>query len=389
LRELISKSFIQLLIQFAVIVVQFLYFKFLNKEIEFDYFGQISIVVSITTVMSVFMNNNLSILWHKGDEHQKGALTDLLGLLHLIGSLVIIMVMFLFDQNQWLPWILVAVAFYLDSFHLRNKWRLEKEKRFNKVSTINSIALLGSYFFMYSSIKYWPNSLGLSLVILVAAILRLLLFKAYFNFVFPNLNLLKPFLKEYRDLILLSGLNSFIWNMDKWIVLRLFGYNFLGVYSRILALVEMPLKASSSALSKLRLVYFIDNRDNRRDSNAIIAANIVLNSILMVCLLIYADVILAMVNIPGVEENLKLFKTLIWIFPIRILIRDLDTYFKSTNSLILSIMQKLIVIVSFVIIYLIHYLLVLNSINLMVISIGISSLLYLLGYVMVQLRDGD
>jgi hypothetical protein len=339
--------------------------------------------------MSVFMNNNLSILWHKGDDCQKRALTDLLVFLHLIGSGVIIAIMFLLNPDDWLPWILVAIAFFLDSFHLRNKWRLEMAKRFNRVSTFNSLALFGSYIFMYLSIHYWPNSLGLSLVILVAAILRVLLFKAYVNFVFPDLSLLKPFLNEYRDLILLSGLNSFIWNMDKWIVLRLFGYGFLGAYSRILTLVEMPLKASSSALSKLRLVYFIDNRNGARDSNIIVTSNLVVNSLLMVFLILNADVILTLVNIPISAENLMLFKTLIWIFPTRILIRDLDTYYKSTNSRNMSILQKLFVIGAFVIIFILHDFLKLSSISLMVISLGLSSILYLVGYVLKQLKYGN
>lgn len=348
-----------------------------------------AVVVSLTTIMSVFTNNNLSILWHKGDDEQKLIISDLLILLHLIGGGILCLVMILFVYDQWLIWVLIAIAFFMDSFHLKNKWILEKNKSFSRVSVINSAALIGSYVFMLCTVEYWPNSLGLSLVVLVAAVLRVLLFKPTFRLVVPKMVLLKPFIKEYRDLILLSGLNSFIWNMDKWIVLRLYGYNTLGMYSRLLTLIEMPLKASSAALSKLRLVYFIESRNRRRESNYIVVTNVILNSVLMVFLVVYAEKILALVNIPLSGENLDLYRLLIWIFPARILIRDLDTYFKSSESRTLSIYQKFFVIGSFILIYALHSVLVVNSINLMVTAVGLSSLLYLISYGLVQKKNGD
>ena len=348
-----------------------------------------AVLVSLTTIMSVFTNNNLSILWHKGSESDKNIISDLLVFLHLVGAALLCLIMVIFVYEQWPIWIIMSISFILDSFHLRNKWILERNKKFGRVSVINSSALLGSYAFMFFTVDLWPNSLGLSLVVLVAAVLRLLLFKPSVRLVAPKIVLLKPFMKEYRNLVALSGFNSFIWNLDKWIVLRTYGYNTLGVYSRLLTLIEMPLKASSAALSKLRFVYFIESRNPRRESNYILVTNLVLNSVLMVFLVVYSKKLLYLVNIPVSIENVNLFSVLIWIFPARILIRDLDTYFKSTESTALSVFHKIFVIVLFLLIYALNKVLWVNSISLMVAALVSSSLIYLITYVLIQTKNGD
>ena len=351
LKKIIKNSFFQLFIQLIVFVVQLFYFKFVNQNIPLTELGKNALIISFIQFFSVFNVNPISIIWHR--RNSSGFSIDFLNSMSqsisLLCSVLFLLLTLIIRTDLIFAAFIYSLFFYIDSIHLKSKWLLEFDNKFIRISIFDLIITLFAVVLgMFLILPSFPNIFGLAVVYALNACLRLLLYKGTisisYKYVKADINAIK---KEYFSITLLSLIHRLILSVDKWLMVFFFGDLSLGIYSRVYTIVEIPYTITTKALSKFRFVVSNQFKMRKLFISSIIVINIVLYTLVILLFSKFRFEIFTVLGLDNenINEALEYFLIIIWLLIPRVVIRELDTYYKAKGSLTKSILFKVSIVI--------------------------------------------